>query len=339
MRPLKLKMSAFGPYAGVTEIDFEKLGTNGLYLITGDTGAGKTTIFDAISFALYGAPSGNMREASMLRSMYADADTPTFVELVFLYDEKTYKVKRIPEYTRESKKGSGTTQQKTEAELTMPDGNVINKIKEVNSAITEILGIDRNQFSQIAMIAQGDFRKLLVADTKERQEIFRKIFRTAPYQSLQFRIKSEYSAADKKCDELKNSVKQYIGGIVCSEDDVLNIETQKAKNGELLIEDVVLLIGNLIEQDKLKEAETTKQLQSAEACLTKVVATLAKGEEQIKAQNSLKQSLGSRTEMLEGFEKAKAALETEKARKPEQEKLSKQIAAIETELEKYDELE
>lgn len=339
MRPLRLKMSAFGPYAGMTEIDFEKLGTNGLYLITGDTGAGKTTIFDAVSFALYGAPSGNMREASMLRSMYADAATPTFVELTFMYDGKIYTVRRNPEYMREAKKGSGTTKQIAEAELIYPDGRVLSKTKEVTAAVTDILGIDRNQFSQIAMIAQGDFRKLLVADTKERQEIFRKIFRTVPYQSFQFRIKSEYSAADKKCDELKNSVKQYIGGIVCSEDNVLNIETEKAKNGELLIEDVMLLIGNLLEQDKMKEAESTKQLQSAEAGLTKTVAKLAKGEEQKKAQNNLILSLDSRTEMLEGFEKAQAALEMEKARKPEQEKLAKQIAAIEAELEKYDELE
>jgi len=339
MRPLKLKMSAFGPYAEVTEIDFEKLGTNGLYLITGDTGAGKTTIFDAISFALYGTPSGNMREASMLRSMYADAATPTFVELTFLYDGKAYTVKRNPEYIRESKKGSGTTKQTAEAELIYPDGRVLNKTKEVTAAVTEILGIDRNQFSQIAMIAQGDFRKLLVADTKERQEIFRKIFKTAPYQSFQFRIKSEYSAADKECETLQNSVKQYIGGIDCNEDDVLNIETEKAKSGNMMIEDVLVLIEKLLDQDKLAETETSKQIQETETLLTNVVATLAKGEEQKKAQKNLKLSLDSRAEMLEDFEKAKTALEAEKARKPEQEKLAKQIAAIEAELEKYDELE
>ena len=164
MRPLKLKMSAFGPYAGVTEVDFETLGTNGLYLITGDTGAGKTTIFDAVCFALYGTASGSLRETSMLRSMYADAATPTFVELTFAYAGKTYKVKRIPDYIRESRRGEGTTKQSAEAELTMPDGAVIAKVKEVNTAITEIIGVDRNQFSQIAMIAQGDFRKLLIVN-------------------------------------------------------------------------------------------------------------------------------------------------------------------------------
>ncbi len=341
MRPLKLKMSAFGPYAGVTEIDFEKLGTDGLYLITGDTGAGKTTIFDAISFALYGTASGNMRDASMLRSMYADAATPTFVELTFLYDGKTYTVKRNPKYIRKSKtkRGDGTTTEDPKAELIYPDGRLVTKTDDVNATITEILGIDRNQFSQIAMIAQGDFRKLLVADTKERQEIFRKIFRTAPYQSFQFRIKSEYSAADQECEALQNSVKQYIGGIDCSEDDVLNIETEKAKSGNMMIEDVLELIEKLLEQDKQAEAEVAKKMRETETLLTNVVATLAKGEEQEKAQKNLKLSLDSRTEMFEDFEKAKTELEAEKARKPEQEKLAKQIAAIEAELEKYDELE
>ena len=178
MRPLKLKISAFGPYAGVTEFDFDKLGTGGLYLITGDTGAGKTTIFDAITYALYGEPSGKNREVSMLRSKYADESTPTEVELVFNYRDKKYVVKRNPEYERESKRGGGTTKQVANAELAYPDGRVVTKIKDVDHAVQEIIGIDRNQFCQIAMIAQGDFLKLLIAPTKERMEIFRHIFKT-----------------------------------------------------------------------------------------------------------------------------------------------------------------
>ncbi|MBQ5325689.1 MAG: AAA family ATPase, partial [Oscillospiraceae bacterium] len=135
MRPLKIKISAFGPYAGVTEIDMEKLGTNGLYLITGDTGAGKTTIFDAICFALYGEPSGANRENSMLRSKYADVDTPTEVELVFENRGKVYTVKRNPEYMRPSKRGDGETKQTANAELKMPDGEVITKDKYVTETV------------------------------------------------------------------------------------------------------------------------------------------------------------------------------------------------------------
>ena len=178
MRPLKLTVSAFGPYAGKTVLDMEKLGSSGLYLITGDTGAGKTTIFDALTFALYGEASGGSREPAMLRSKYADPDTPTEVELVFAYGEKIYTVRRNPEYERPAKKGGGTTIQKADAELIYPDGRIVTKVRDVNNAIHEIIGIDRGQFSQIAMIAQGDFMRLLLADTRDRQAIFREIFRT-----------------------------------------------------------------------------------------------------------------------------------------------------------------
>ena len=173
MRPLKLVMTAFGPYAGRTEVDFSALGKNGLFLITGDTGAGKTSIFDAITYALYGEPSGENRDPSMFRSKYAQPDTPTWVELTFSYGGKTYVVHRNPEYERPAKKGGGTTLQRADAELTLPDGGLVTKAREVNRAIVETIGLDRGQFAQIAMIAQGDFLKLLLADTRSRQEIFR----------------------------------------------------------------------------------------------------------------------------------------------------------------------
>ena len=194
MRPCKLTISAFGPYAGRTELDLERLGTGGLYLITGDTGAGKTTIFDAITFALFGEASGENREPAMLRSKYASADTPTEVELTFSNRGKMYTVRRNPEYDRPAKRGGGVTTQKAEAELILPDGKPITKLREVNAAIIDILGVDRRQFSQIAMIAQGDFLKLLLAETQERREIFRRIFKTGRFQTLQDRLKAEASA-------------------------------------------------------------------------------------------------------------------------------------------------
>ena len=189
MRPLKLIMSAFGPYAGSTEVDFTSLGERGLYLITGDTGAGKTTIFDAITFALYGEASGEIREASMLRSNYADEKMPTFVELSFVLGGKEYRIRRNPEYNRPKARGEGFTLQKSDAELTLPDGKIITRQKDVNQQIVEILGIDRSQFTRIAMIAQGDFRKLLFASTEERKKIFQKLFHTHLYQSLQEELK------------------------------------------------------------------------------------------------------------------------------------------------------
>ena len=190
MRPIKLTVSAFGPYAGKTEFDFDKLGTGGLYLITGDTGAGKTTIFDAITYALYGDPSGNNREVSMFRSKYADITTPTFVRLVFNYKEKEYTIERNPEYERAAQRGRGLTKQTAGVKLTLPDGKPLTKTKEVENAINNIIGINREQFCQIAMIAQGDFLKLLISPTKDRIEIFRHIFKTKLYSDLQDRLKS-----------------------------------------------------------------------------------------------------------------------------------------------------
>ena len=178
MRPLQLTLSAFGPYAGETVLDLERLGAGGLYLITGDTGAGKTTIFDAITYALYGEASGRERKASMFRSTYAQADTPTFVKLVFSYQRQSYTVRRNPEYLRPAKRGDKLVIQRAEEELHLPDGRVLTKRQEVNDAIETLIGLDRGQFAQIAMIAQGEFRQLLLAETKERQKIFREIFQT-----------------------------------------------------------------------------------------------------------------------------------------------------------------
>ena len=210
MRPINIKMSAFGPYAGEINLNMNDLGNQGLYLITGDTGAGKTTIFDAICFALFGEASGNTRESSMLRSKYALPQTPTFVEMTFVHGGKEYYVKRNPEYMRPAKRGDGEKKELPNAELRKPDGSVITKVRDVNTEIINILGIDRGQFSQIAMLAQGDFLKLLLADTRERQEIFRKLFKTEYYQTLQSRLEDERRKSYGECEDAKKSVKQFI---------------------------------------------------------------------------------------------------------------------------------
>jgi len=215
MRPIRLELSAFGPYAGKTVLPLSQLGTGGLYLITGDTGAGKTTIFDAIAFALYGEPSGANRKAGMLRSKYAAPETPTAVTLTFLYRDKEYTIRRVPDYLRPSKRGDGFTPQKAEAELTLPDGTVISKNRDVDAKIKEILGVDRSQFTQIAMIAQGDFLKLLLAPTEERKEIFRKIFRTGKFNQLQERLRTKANDLNKQCEDLRASIMQYIRDISC----------------------------------------------------------------------------------------------------------------------------
>ena len=158
MRPLLLTLCAFGPYARETRVDFEKLGPSGLYLISGDTGAGKTTLFDALTYALYGQASGDNREPSMLRSQYAEPSTPTWVDLTFLCRGPKYTVRRSPEYQRPKARGQGLTTEKADAQLTFPDGRQpLTRPREVTREVEEILGIDRDQFTQFAMLAQGDF--------------------------------------------------------------------------------------------------------------------------------------------------------------------------------------
>ena len=199
MRPLKLTISAFGPYAAEVEIDFTLFGRQGLYLISGDTGAGKTTIFDAITFALYGEPSGTNRDSGMFRSKYADAKTPTYVKLKFEYSGKEYGIERSPAYERPKERGEGMTMQNAAAVLVLPDGGHVTGLKNVDAKIYDILGIDRIQFSQIAMIAQGDFMKLLFSKTDERQKIFRKIFKTDFFVRLQEQLKRDANELSGKC--------------------------------------------------------------------------------------------------------------------------------------------
>ena len=156
MKPVSLTISAFGPYAGEQTIDFERLGSQGLFLITGDTGAGKTTIFDAITFALYGEASGDVRKADMFRSKYAKDDVKTFVRLTFEYANKRYTVERNPEYMRPKGRGTGMTTEKANAALEYPDDREpVTKSREVTRAITELIGLDCRQFTQIAMIVPG----------------------------------------------------------------------------------------------------------------------------------------------------------------------------------------
>lgn len=338
MRPLKLKISAFGPYAGVTELDLEKLGTNGIYLITGDTGAGKTTIFDAITYALFGLPSGNSRDASMLRSKYAEATTPTEVELIFVNGGKTYRVVRNPEFDRPAKKGNGFTKQKAGATLYMPDGNIVDRPKEVNAAIRDIIGVDREQFSQISMIAQGDFLKLLLSNTKDRQVIFREIFKTANYQILQNRLKSEWSALTNLFNDAKLSVNQYISGILCDENDVLYIETEKAKDGRLTISDVLELICTLIEKDSAASSEVLDEIADTEKKIETLNALLTKAEGYFRAEQELQSSVKEQEEKAPLAEEFLLKLKLLRSKAAEYDEKLKKATEIEAQYSEYDSL-
>jgi len=338
MRPLKLTLSAFGPYACKTDFDFDKLGTGGLYLITGDTGAGKTTIFDAITYALYGDPSGNNREVSMFRSKYADLETPTFVKLTFKYKDNEYVVKRNPEYERASQRGSGVTKQTAGVELTLPDGKILTKTKEVDTAIKNIMGIDKNQFCQIAMIAQGDFLKLLLAPTKERIEIFRHIFKTKLYSDLQNKLKQEASSLDNSCLQIRQSITQYIAGINCDESSLHCVQVSKAKNNELPIDECISLLENLLAEDSQSEEKTAEKILNIEKQADKIKLNIQQGESISRAKVLLEQTQA----LLEKLSNEKitlaAALDEENKKSFEIEKLTKDSATISAQLPEYDEL-
>lgn len=190
MKINKLTVSAFGPYRGEETIDFSRLNDGGLVLITGETGAGKTSIFDAIAFALFGIPSGESRNGDMLRCQEATPESKTYVELEFEYKGEKYKIHRNPKYTRPSKRGDSTTTEEAAAILECR-GRILSRITDVNSEIESILGLTKDQYKKIGMLAQGEFRKLLLSSTVEKREIFRKLFSTELYQGLQDKIKEE----------------------------------------------------------------------------------------------------------------------------------------------------
>lgn len=258
MKPLKLVLSAFGPYAGRTEIDFTRLGEQGLYLITGDTGAGKTIIFDALCYALYGETSGGTREASMLRSQYAAADVPTFVELAFRLRGQEYVVRRNPEYQRPAKRGSGLTLERAAAELRYPDARQpVTKTGEVDRAVKELLGLDYKQFTQIAMIAQGQFRKFLDTNTDERSKIFRELFHTEFYQSLQERLKREALDKYKECEELQRRTAQFLSGISCGDypEQAAKLALWRQQEFRRCAGEALELVDVVIKLDEAKQAQ------------------------------------------------------------------------------------
>lgn len=339
MRPLHLTLSAFGPYAGQVEIPLEQLGERGLYLITGDTGAGKTTLFDAITYALYGEPSGNNRDPSMFRSKYAQPDTPTWVELVFSYGGKRYTVRRSPEYERPAKRGGGTTLQRAEAELHLPDGRLVTKTREVTGEIVNIIGLDRSQFAQIAMIAQGDFLKLLLADTRSRQEIFRKLFPTRGYMVFQEKVKSESGALQRECEAARASVKQYIDGVLCPQEDPMYPQWERAWAGELPIQETVELLEALLEQDRERDTQCSEELEQLDGELNAVTTLLAKAEELEKAKSQMEEALARRETCKAQWEAAQQQLEAQTAQASQLEGLRARLADLEAELPRYQELE
>lgn len=341
MRPIELKMSAFGPFAELTTLRLDALGTDGLYLITGDTGAGKTTIFDAIIYALYGEASGNIRTTDMLRSKYANADTATFVELTFVFKDKTYIVRRNPEYLRPSKRGEGRfTKESAKAQLTMPDKEVITGLVSVNNKIIEIIGLNKNQFSQIAMLPQGEFMRLLLADTKQRIEIFREIFDTEPYLLLQDRIKKDANELYRLVSDYKKSMAQYVADVYCDENSEYNQALIDIKNdSQMSIKEILDIIDKIIAQDKSCADEYDKAIISIDKGIDQLNSKLTIAIQTERIKDDYKSALTQLNNLTEEYENVYSIYKAECEKDSERNELSLNIEKSSEKLESYELLE
>lgn len=341
MRPLNLTVSAFGPYVNEVSIDMDRLGETGVYLITGDTGAGKTTIFDAICFALYGTASGDNRTKQMLRSKYADAATPTFVDMTFEYRGDIYRIRRNPEYERLKARGEGTTTEGADAQLYYPDGRVVAGYEKATKAACELIGLDAKQFSRIAMLAQGDFQKLLNANTEERTEIFRKIFDTVPYRKLQERLNEQANEFRNEFRLLSQSILQYLSDVTFDEGHPLTLQLEEARQGESVqVLDAALPIVELIlTADNEALSLLDAKLQQTDRQLEELAGRIATAEKLNAVSRRLEKNKVDLQAALPLLEQARARLKSQEEQAPQRERLTAEIGALCDRLPEYDALE
>ena len=286
MKPIKLIISAFGPYADKVEIGFEQFEERGLFLIAGDTGAGKTTIFDAICYALYGKTSGQYRDENKMRSDYAKADTESFVEFYFTHQERSYHVRRTPSYERPKKRGEGFITQKEEAVFCEEGQMPVEGLSQVDKQIKDLLGIDRNQFKQIAMISQGEFWELLNAKTEKRTEILRTIFLTDGYQKIGFKLKDRMNDATARRTAAAQSIVQYFNEVTAEENSEeaqalqelqeKAVQSKSAWNVEAFLE----CIDRIEATDKVRHGEAQAEREKADGLLNQYKAKQATAESQ-----------------------------------------------------------
>ncbi len=263
MKPLELILSAFGSYGGTERVDFEKM-RQGLFLITGDTGAGKTTIFDGITYALYGQTSGRRREGDMMRSQYASDTDETYVAFTFSERGKVYTIRRNPVWLRRSRRKNkageyALTKESAKVELIMPDGKAFpGKMKETDQKIVEIIGMDINQFSQVSMISQGDFMKLLLASSRERKEVFSRIFPTKIYWQIQNSLSEQEKKLYGQLEDVRKVCQHEIENVQCLPESP-NTEKWKEKGSFSDIDNRVLM--KLLEEMNEEAEQREKALQ------------------------------------------------------------------------------
>ena len=323
MRPLELTLSAFGPYAGKTTLDFSRLGQSGLYLITGDTGAGKTTLFDAIVFALYGSPSGSDRDARSLASQYAGEDAPSYVDFTFLCNGREYRVFRC--VNKEGRQRVLIDGKNHLQEAVLFDGNgkpIASRVKEVSAAVVELIGLSRDQFVQIVMIAQGQFRELLTANEDVRGPILKKLFQTEKYADLQTAVGRALSEQNTVCGGLRRDLDHIVASVTADGEEPFSAEAAEARSEEFLGKLEALTAAN---EDRLKTAQLEKEeLNQKQAALQKQKGT---DETLLKQAGELAGVLAGLEAASEAWEKSKASFDEEnsEARAKQRSDLSQRI--------------
>ena len=353
MRPTRLIISAFGPYAERTVIDLDKLGKSGLYLISGDTGAGKTTIFDAITYALFGRASGDNRDdAKLFRCTNATPEIKTEVDLTFEYAGKEYRIVRNPEYMRPKARGEGLTKEAAAVTFYYPEASgrqgpasrPVTKDKDVAAAVQAVIGIDRDQFTQIAMIAQGDFLNLLLASTDERKKIFRKIFKTDKFGTLQDELKRRASEIEKQCGDSENAACLMVAQLQCGEESAQAQNLEQAKNlaAARQVADwqgVCSLVQALLDEDSAVQGVMKEELDRADKKLGVLNTEIGRAEGVEKARKGLGEAKEKLEKLVPQMEPLKKAVDEAEAKVPECDKLQEAITTLNNLLPEYARLE
>lgn len=312
MRPLYLTLCGFGPYSGEEKVDFTRFGGNGVFLITGPTGSGKTTIFDGITYALFGMTSTQIREKSSLRSDFSTEEKETYVELVFSHRDKEYTVRRSPRYERAKKRGSGVTVS-NETALLMEEGKrPLETIAEVNKRVEEILGLNYRQFKQLGMLAQGEFMELLLASSRDRVEIFRDLFQTGEYEELSRRLGERARKLRGGLYDLDSRMDEMLGQA--------GIEKTENRLPEELVADAGALYEQAKEEKKQIEEELREKKKQKKALEEKGAAYFKLEKELLKEkEKNEKRRLDwqEQEEKAENQRKALALWQTEKEKRQE----------------------
>lgn len=303
MKPTSLVLSGWGPYRGVEQADFETM-QQGLFLVSGPTGSGKTTIFDGITFALYGEVSGSIREKDSLRSDFADASTPTFVTLNFTHRGKQYRVTRNPKYDRPKLKGEGMTTEPEGGELYEGETLLASGSSQVTERVTGLLGLDYRQFRQISMIAQGEFQQLLVSSSKERTQIFRDIFQTRIYDTMTALLSARVKSLNGRIDEVKHRADEITGTFRIENGDWEELKSKKNRNYRKILD--------FIEQEDDRLESRERELASRLGELDRSYKEQVRAIEELRSGNQAVRKYENDRKTLEKLEEERDSLKEQK---------------------------